>query len=519
MSRRRARSIDVAASALTHLLPRPFARALDQARLDATSIIDGLSGRRTPSFSTRESPITPPAALAAIDPLYELLPEPLARRYATLARDIRTVTRELRGDRSPPVVPRPDAILTRAASPKPTPARRALVVRSLVHETDDALAIELVDPTGRAIEFVPGQFLTLHVTIDDRELRRAYSISSAPLDGAHATIVVKKIPGGLVSNYLHDTLRVGDRIEVTGPSGSFLVPATRAPRHLVLFAGGSGITPIFSIVRTTLASEPGARLTLVFGNRRESDVIFRSRLDALGREHGERLRVVHVLEEPSAIAHTISTGVVRGADATQLCRPGEPGTPVVIGRPDAAMVARLVADLALDTRMPGEDAPLFFVCGPAPMMASVRGALGEAGVPDARIREERFLSPVDPSARRVENLPTTPQPITIRRRAATGAVRGADATQAYRPGEPGTPVELRTFEQRPDETILEAATRAGVELPSSCTMGGCGACRCRAVSGEVVVDEPSCLTDAERAEGLVLTCVGRARGPVTLELP
>lgn len=469
MSRRRARTIDVAASALAHLLPRPFARAVDQARRDATSLVDGLSGRRSPTFSTRQAPIEKPTALEAIDPLYELLPDMLASRYATIARDVRTVTRELRGDRMPAVVPRP-VTKVRSDPPARPQTRRALVIRSLTNETSDALAIELADERGRAIEFVPGQFLTLHLTIEGREIRRAYSISSAPFDGAHATIVVKKIADGLASNHLHRTLRVGDRIDVIGPSGSFVVPPSRAPRHLVLFAGGSGITPVLSILRTALSTEPGARVTLVFGNRRESDVIFCARLDALEREHGERLRVVHVLEEAAARPHRL-------------------------GRPDAATVTTLVRELALEARLPGEDAPLFFICGPAPMMASVRRALSDAGVHDARIREERFLSPIDPSARRTENLPTTPQPITIRRGGA-----------------------LRTFMQQPSETILEAATREGVELPSSCQLGGCGACRCRAVVGSVAVDEPSCLTDAERAEGLVLTCVGRALGPVTLEL-
>jgi ferredoxin-NADP reductase len=466
MVRRRARAIDVAASALAHLLPRAIARAVDQARLDATSLVDGLSGRRTPAFSTREAPIARPTALDAIDPVYELLPDPIARHYAKLARDLRTITRELRGDRLPAVVPRP-----RRIEPAPLSAsRRPLVVRSLVHETVDALAIELADPSGAPITFVPGQFLTLHLTIGGREIRRAYSISSTPLDGAHATIVVKKIEGGLASGHLHHALRVGDRIEVTGPSGSFVAPAASAPRHLVFLAGGSGITPVLSLLRTALTSEPGARVTLVFGNRRESEIIFRDRLDALAREHGDRLRIVHVLQEASARAHRI-------------------------GRPDAALVAELVTGLELEKRLPGEDPPLFFVCGPAPMMASVRRALSDAGVSDARIREERFLSPVDPAVRRAD-LPTSAQTITLRRR--------------------GT---LRTFVEQPNETILEAATRMGIEMPSSCTLGGCGACRCRAISGEVVVDEPSCLTDAERAEGFVLTCVGRARGPVTLEVP
>lgn len=464
---KRARPLDVAASALAHLVP-PLTPAIDRARLDVASIVDGLSGRRTPSFSSRQAPLPRPTALADIDPIYELLPAPLARRYATLARDLRTVTRELRGDRMPAVVARPPRRAQRVES---APLHRPLVVRSIRRETDDALAITLADPTGRPIAFVPGQFLTLHRVVEGRTLRRAYSISSTPDDGAEATIVVKRIENGLVSGHLHRTLREGDVLETSGPSGSFVAPEARAPRHLVLFAGGSGITPVVSILRTALAREPGTRVTLVYGNRRESDVIFRDRLDALAREHGERLAIVHVLEEPTARAHRL-------------------------GRPDAATVSGLVRELALAERLPGEDPPLFFVCGPAPMMASVRRALTDAGVPDATVREERFLSPADPAAARSVPFPTTPQPITVRRRGV-----------------------LRTFVQQPGETILEAGKRAQVELPSSCTMGGCGACRCRATSGEVAVDEPSCLSEAERAEGLVLTCVGHALGPVTLEVP
>ena len=467
MLRRRARVLDIAASALAHVLPAPLARTVDQARLDAESIIDGLRGVRTPSFSTRELPLKPPLALDAIDPIYETLPDLLARPYAAFARDLRTVLRELRGDRLPAVIARPSRV--EHARPATSPTHRTLVVRSLVNETADALAIELADPSGRAIDFTPGQFLTLHVSIDGRSLRRAYSIASTPADGASATIVVKKIPGGLVSSHLHGTLRVGDRIDVAGPSGSFVVPPSSAPRHLVLFAGGSGITPIASILRSALASEPGARVTLVYGNRKEADVVFLAKLDALATAHADRLRIEHVLETPASRAHRL-------------------------GRPDAAMIASLVRDLALDTRLAGEDAPRFFVCGPAPMMASVRRALTDSGIDGANIREERFLSPADPQTTR--DLPTTPQPITIRRRGV-----------------------LRTFEQRPGETILDAAKRNGTELPSSCTLGGCGACRCRAISGDVAVDEPSCLTDAERAEGYVLTCVGYARGPVTLEVP
>jgi ring-1,2-phenylacetyl-CoA epoxidase subunit PaaE len=472
--RARPRALDVAASAVVHLVPAGLERHVEQLRLDARSLIDGLTGARAQPFSTHESPPVRPIALRDIDPIREILPGPFGRRYEVLARDLRTVLRELRGDRLPAVVDR-----KRPPSPlgaeRSSASRRTLSVAAITRETADALSIELRDPTGAAITFAPGQFLTLFVTVDGTERKRAYSISSAPSDGRSVTITVKRIPGGIVSGHLHGALRVGDTLVAAGPSGSFVAPATSAPRHFVLFAGGSGITPILSILRTTLRAEPGSRVTLVYGNRDATDVIFAAALLELASAHADRCRVVHLLEQPSA----------------------RDPMPARRGRPDHATVRDLVAELALDTRLSGEDAALFFVCGPAMMMDAVRTALVEAGVGAARIREERFLSPPDPHrATPSAPLPLTPQRVSVKRRGV-----------------------LRTFVVAPGQTILDAAASAGADLPSSCTMGGCAACRCRVVEGDVSVDEPNCLSAAERDAGYVLTCVGRPRTDVTLELP
>ncbi len=478
MSRRkRPRPLDVAASAVLQLVPSRLGRHVDQLRLDASSLIDGLSGVRAKSFSTRESPHVPPMSLREIDPLRELLPGALGRRYEVMARDLRTVLRELRGERLAPLVGRKPTLSPRRAVTAPAAsARRALSVTAIVRETDDAISIELRDPSGAPISFTPGQFLTLFVPVDGAERRRAYSISSAPRDERGATVTVKRVLGGLVSEHLHANLRVGDTLHASGPSGAFVAPPAAAPRHLVFFAGGSGITPILSIMRATLGSEPGSRVTLVFGNRDADDVIFAAALARLARDHGDRCRVVHLLEQLDARSGPL------GARA---------------GRPDRETVQGLVRELSLDARLPGEDAPLFFVCGPAKMMDAARAALVESGVDGSCIREERFLSPPElRSASAPSTLPLTAQTVTVKRR--------------------GT---LQTFAVAPGQTILEAATHAGAGLPSSCTMGGCAACRCRAVSGHVLVDEPNCLSPDEREAGYVLTCVGRPRTDVVLELP
>lgn len=477
MSRRpRPRALDVAASAVAHLVPARLGRHVDQLRLDACSLVDGLSGARTQAFSTHESPLVRPIPLREIDPIRELLPGAVGRRYEVMARDLRTVLRELRGDRLPTLVERRRPPSPLRAAPGPAlAARRRLTVTAITRETADAISIELSDPGGAPINYTPGQFLTLFVVVDGVERKRAYSISSAPTDGSHATVTVKRIANGVVSGHLHGSLRVGDTLFASGPSGTFVAPPATAPRHFVLFAGGSGITPILSIVRATLASEPGSRVTLVYGNRDPDDVIFREALVEIARAHDDRCRVVHLLEQPDAASVSL--------DARE-------------GRPDRATVGALVTELSLDSRLPGEDAPLFFVCGPAKMMDAVRSALVASGVPDTRIREERFLSPPEPSRSSAPTAPLTAQTVSVKRR--------------------GT---LRTFAVAPGQTILEAATQAGADLPSSCTMGGCAACRCRAIAGEVSVDEPNCLSTAERDAGYVLTCVGRPRTDVILELP
>jgi ring-1,2-phenylacetyl-CoA epoxidase subunit PaaE len=346
-------------------------------------------------------------------------------------------------------------------------------VTAIRRETRDAISISLRDPSGARMTFAPGQFLTFFVTVDGIERRRAYSLSSAPSDDGDPTVTVKRIDGGVVSEHLHRTLRVGDTLVAAGPSGSFVAPPSALPRHLVLFAGGSGITPILSLVRATLPTEPGSRITLVYGNRDASDVIFARTLDELARTHGERCRVIHLHERHDADSEAMRARA---------------------GRPDRDTVLSLVTELALHARLPGEEAPLFFVCGPAMMMDAVRGALSSAGVADAQIREERFLSPPDP--RPAAQVSTTPRSVSVR-----------------------GPRALRTFSVAPGQTILEAATRAGTALPSSCTMGGCAACRCRVVEGQVDVEEPNCLSPAEREAGFVLTCVGRPRTDVILELP
>jgi ferredoxin-NADP reductase len=272
----------------------------------------------------------------------------LRARLETVARDLRTVMADLRGEHPSPLVTRKPGQRSSVLPSATTAAARPLIVRALHRETADALTIVLADPTGAKVAFVPGQFLTLLVAIDGETLRRAYSICSS-LDDDTVAVTVKRIAGGRVSNHLHERLQVGDVIPVLGPSGEFTVtPDPAARRHLMLLAGGSGITPIMAIARAVLANEPDSRVTLVFGNRASADIIFRDELDAM---QSERFVVRHVLEQP---------------DGKRL---------------DRATVSELLVD-----------ADAYYVCGPAPAMAEIKEALKARGVPAARVHEERFAT-------------------------------------------------------------------------------------------------------------------------------
>lgn len=435
--------------------------------------MDALRAQRLPSDRDAAHPPRARVALDAFDPIEVLLPRVLAARYGSVRRDVDMVVGRLRGRR--PALFRSRGPLATEPSASPSPVRRedasALAVRrmridQLVRETPDALTLVLTDPSGAPVAFVPGQFLTVQLVLDGERVRRAYSISSCALETARVSITVKRVPGGRVSNYLNDRVREGDELEVLGPSGVFtLRPDPAARRHLVLVGGGSGITPLMSIARTALAVEPDTRVALVYGNRSLADVIFREAIDALVIAHPQRFEVRHVLSSPPE---------------------GWKGGMGVLDGP------MLLAQLASLATPPGPEAD-YYVCGPEPMMAAVRSALRESlGVAAAHIHEERFSNPAG------------------RKRPAT-AEGSVHVVSVYARG------AAREVSVGPGRTILEACVAAGIELPYSCAMGGCGACKVRLISGEVTMEEPNCLSPDERAQGLVLACIAHPRSPASVE--
>jgi len=352
-------------------------------------------------------------------------------KLAQLKRDLRMVVRGFVGQAPAPFHPRTRRNADGAKAHIPT---RAVEVTEVVRETPDTTTLRFRG--ALPIQLEAGQFFTLLVNIDGQELRRAYSASSSALETDSASITVKRIPGGLVSNYVGDTAKVGAMLRLLGPSGSFTVPA--AADHLVLIAGGSGITPMMSIIRTQLAARPTAQIDLLFGNRGEADIIFRQALDELAAAHPSRLRVRHTLE-PSPLAH-------------------------------------------------------YFICGPEPMMDAAHASLSARTIPGARVHAERFTQP----HRR------TPGPARTSEAHQVRVQLQRDSRDVYVP---------------PGETILEAALDAGLAMPFSCGLGGCGACRMRVLDGDVEMEEPNCLTEDEKRARWVLTCVGRPTCRTTIEAP
>ncbi len=335
--------------------------------------------------------------------------------------------------------------------------RRRLRVVDVIVETPSTRTFVLEPVGGEApLAYRAGQHLTLLVDIDGQLQRRCYSFSSAPVAGRRPAITVKRVEGGLVSRHLHERVRAGDTLVAAEPAGQFtLATDAQADRTVVFVAGGVGITPLVSLVETLLREEPGSRAVLLCGHRSVEEILFRERLDRLAAEFGGRLDVRCALDAPPA-GWTGITGMLDGARVLEA--------------------------------LGGTRADAYYLCGPDPMMRSVSAALEGAGVAREHVHTERF---------EYASVATTRCPD-----------HGAEITFA---------ASGRSVTAKPGQTILQAGLEAGVDLPYSCTMGGCGACRVKTTRGAVVASEPNCLTEQERDAGYVLACCSYADTDLTIE--
>ncbi|MDH4392329.1 MAG: 2Fe-2S iron-sulfur cluster-binding protein [Aquabacterium sp.] len=367
-----------------------------------------------------------------------------------------------------------------------------LTVRRIDPDTAEAVIVSFdVPPDLRAtFGFTQGQYLTLRHTIGGQDLRRSYSICAGVDDGA-LRVGVRKVRGGVFSNWINSHLQPGDSIQVMAPQGRFFVPLDpAASRHHVGIAGGSGITPILSIMKTVLQREPRSRFTLVYGNRSLQSTMFKEELDDLKNKHMQRLVLHHVFsdeptghDDPHGAAHLPPEGAASGLGAA--LRADAPLNMGLVNRDKLGEFLRSV--------VPAGDISHAYICGPFQMNDEAEAALLAAGVPEDRIHIERFG--------------VAPQV------GAAGAAVGAVVHEAL-PGDAeearivivrdGLRREISFRKQQP--SILDAAAAAGLEVPFSCTSGVCGTCRAKVIEGEVRMERNFALDKAEVAAGFVLCC-------------
>ena len=348
-----------------------------------------------------------------------------------------------------------------------SPLFHPLRVRAVEPDTAEAVIVTFEVPPDlrQTFGFTQGQYLTLRKQIDGVDLRRSYSIC-AGVDDGELRVAVRKVRGGVFSNWINAHLQAGDQIQVMAPQGRFFVPIEPAARrHHVGFAGGSGITPILSILKTVLAREPHSRFTLVYGNRSLPSTMFKEEIDDLKNRYMARLVLLHVFSEEQTDA------------------------PVNMGLLNRDKIAALLTSV-----LPAAGIAQAYICGPFQMNDEAEAALLAAGVPESRIHIERFG-------------------VAVPAGAAAAAPIGAVLHQA-RPGDAesariviirdGLRREINFRRDQP--SILDAASAAGLEVPFSCTSGVCGTCRAKVLEGDVRMERNFALDRAEVAAGFVLTC-------------
>lgn len=334
-----------------------------------------------------------------------------------------------------------------------------LEVKQIIKETADAITIVFAQPENK-ITYKSGQFLTLIVPIDGKEVRRAYSLSSSSYVDEDLAVSIKRVDGGLMSNYLPDHLKVGDTVKIMEPMGTFTTDFDASnKRHLIQFAGGSGITPMLSIIKSTLTQEPDSIVSLIYCNRNIDSIIFKETLAKLETNYQGRLHVIHILDDAPMNWQGYS-GLLNHDMLTSLFE-----------------------------RIPdwGKDKTTYLMCGPEGMMKNAESLLKGLNIPHENIFKESFVQG------------------TIDKGEAKTEVSDELVERVVTVRYDGEEYKVTVS---PKSTILESALDDDIDLPYSCQSGLCTACRGKCISGKVKLDEEEGLSESELNDGYVLTCVG-----------
>jgi ring-1,2-phenylacetyl-CoA epoxidase subunit PaaE len=337
-----------------------------------------------------------------------------------------------------------------------------LRIKEVRRETSDCVSVLFDVPAGiqKDFQFSQGQSLTMRAQLNGEEIRRTYSICSSPLDNEWR-IAIKKVEGGLFSTFANEQLKKGDALEVMPPVGSFYTELSPAnTKKYIAFAAGSGITPVISLIKTTLAKEPAAFFTLVYGNRMRNSIIFFEELEGLKNKYIDRFNLVHILSRERTDS-PLNSGRIDGSKLAEL--------------------TRLINYSIYDE---------FFICGPEEMIFSVKKFLEEAGVDKKKIHFELFTTPGQ-----AKQLTVNSQQSTI-------------------DGGPKSKIQVKLdgrsfdFDLAFDSSvpILDAALKQGIDLPFACKGGVCCTCKARLLEGEVNMDVHWGLEEEEIKQGYILTC-------------
>ncbi len=346
-----------------------------------------------------------------------------------------------------------------------------LKVKQIQHVANDSVVVTFDIPSDLSEKFAyqHGQYVTLRFQLNGQEQRRAYSLCSSPAMDKDLQIGVKKVKNGIVSTHINTVLKAGEEVDVMPPQGHFTTPLSPdAKKDYFLFAAGSGVTPMFSILKSVIELEPKSRVFLYYGNRNEESIMFKDELEQLEKRYRDQLHVRHILSQPK----TEKKGGFLGMFAKTIMQwAGE------TGRMTNDKIAKFVnANRAEDGR-----AVECFMCGPEGMMTTVSNTLQLAGIDKANIHQEYFTSASAPVA-------------------ASAATEGKQVIVTM--GGKKITVTLQ-----PKETILQALIRAKANPPFSCMSGACSTCMAKVTSGNVKMERCLALDESEVKQGYILSCV------------